>query len=36
VARVLREAGASRVMVASSPNENALLAALERLQPGRE
>jgi uroporphyrinogen-III synthase len=36
VARVLREAGAARVTVASSPNENALLAALERLQPGRE
>jgi uroporphyrinogen-III synthase len=30
VAQVLREAGAARVMVASSPNENALLAALER------
>jgi hypothetical protein len=27
---VLREAGAARVMVASSPNENALLAALDR------
>jgi uroporphyrinogen-III synthase len=30
VAQVLREAGAARVMVASSPNENALLAALDR------
>jgi uroporphyrinogen-III synthase len=36
VARVLREAGAARVVVASSPNENALLATLERVQPGRE
>ena len=30
VAQVLREAGAARVMVASAPNETALLAALER------
>ena len=30
VAQVLHEAGAARVMVASAPNENALLAALER------
>jgi uroporphyrinogen-III synthase len=30
VARVLREAGATRVMVAGAPNETALLAALER------
>jgi uroporphyrinogen-III synthase len=30
VAAVLREAGASRVMVAASPNENALLQALDR------
>ncbi|MBV8916806.1 uroporphyrinogen-III synthase [Bradyrhizobium sp.] len=30
VARVLREAGAARVMVAGAPNETALLSALER------
>jgi uroporphyrinogen-III synthase len=30
VAQVLHEAGAGRVMVASAPNENALLAALGR------
>jgi uroporphyrinogen-III synthase len=30
VAQVLRDAGASRVMVASAPNETALMAALER------
>jgi uroporphyrinogen-III synthase len=36
VAQVLREAGAARVMVASAPNETALLAALQRVQPGQD
>jgi uroporphyrinogen-III synthase len=34
VAQVLREAGAARVTVAGAPNENALLATLERVHRG--